>query len=72
MPLMNEATIYTAKQEAIEQLGKVKPRIIAEIAEAPEDEGPIFFRKIDTKDGFWKILYQVGSEWNLHVYCQKK
>ena len=34
MPSLNEATKYTAKQEAIDQLGKVLPRIIAAIAES--------------------------------------
>ena len=51
MSPVNEVVRYTAKQEAIEQLGKVPPRIIAEISEAPEGNGPILFIKIDIKYG---------------------
>lgn len=42
---VNEATRYKTKKEAIDQLGKVIPIVIAQIAKAPEDYGPIFFRK---------------------------
>ena len=56
-------TSYIAKQEAIDQLGKLIPRIIEEIAENQEDEGPIFFSKIDIKmDSV--ILCQAGTESN--------
>ena len=48
MTSLNEATRYTAKKEVVEHPGKVFPRIIAVIAEEPEDDGPIFFRKINT------------------------
>ena len=42
MPSLNEAMKCKAKQEAIEQLEKVLLRIIAEIEEEPEDNGPFF------------------------------
>ena len=45
MPSVNEAVRYMAKQEAIEKLVKLLPVIIASISEAPEDNGPIYFRK---------------------------
>ena len=64
MTPVNESMSYTAKHKAIEQLGKVLPRIITAIEETPEDYGPIFFIKIDIKYGSWKMLCQAGSEWN--------
>ena len=60
----NEATRYTKKQEAIDQLGKVLPIIITAVTESPEDDGKNFFRKIDIKYGFWRIICQTGAEWN--------
>ena len=56
MTSVNEAKKYIAKQEEIEQLGKVLPRIIAEIAETPKDGRPIFFIEIDIKDDFWRMI----------------
>ena len=61
---VNEATRYTYKQESIDQLGEVLLIIITTIAEVPEDDGPIFFRKKDIQYGFWRILCQSGAEWN--------
>ena len=52
------------KKEVIEQLRKLTPRIIPSIVKAPDGYGPIFFRKIDIKDGFWIIIFQAGAEWN--------
>ena len=31
---------------------------------APEEDGPIFFSKLDIKDGFWRMVCELGSEWN--------
>ena len=50
IPSVNEATRNRPKQETIYQLGKVPLRIIADIAEANEDNGPIFFRKKISKE----------------------
>ena len=51
-PSENEATRYTEKREAIEQLGKVLPLIIAAILKLIDGDRPIFFRKIDIKNEF--------------------
>ena len=64
IPLVNEATRYTEKQEVIEQLGKVLPRIFSATAEAPGDIGPILFIKKNIKDGFYRMICQLGAEWN--------
>ena len=61
MTSVNEVTSYKSKQEAIEKQGKILQRIITAIAEALEDDGPIFFRKIDIKYGLWRILCQSGA-----------
>ena len=45
MKSVNEARRYTAKQEAVEQLGKVLLIITEDIAVAPEDDGLIFPEK---------------------------
>ena len=62
MPTTNEATRHTDEQEAIKKLGKVLLRIVLAIVEAPEYYGPILLRKIDIKDGFWRMISQTGSE----------
>ena len=62
---VNEATKETAPAEALEQLGMVMPRIIKALATAPVSEDPIHFVKLDIKDGFWRIVFEVGEEWNL-------
>ena len=59
---LNEATRYTAEQEAIYRLVKLLQRTVAAIAELSEDYGPIFFIKIDMKNVFWRMLFQVGEE----------
>ena len=50
--MVNKATKYTEKQEAVRKLGRVLPRIFAATVEAPEDNKKIFFRKVDIKCGF--------------------
>ena len=50
MMSVNEAMRYTSKYEVIQELRKVLPIIITTIAEAPEDKGQNFCRKIDIKD----------------------
>ena len=56
MTLGNESTRHTAKQGAIEQLGNVLLKIIAEIEEAPEDNEKYYFRRIYMNYGFCRML----------------
>ena len=64
LPSVNESTKYMAKEESLAQLGGVLPRIIAALAEAKPEDGPIFFSKMDIKDGFWRMICEEGAEWN--------
>jgi len=53
LPSVNAATRKQALTTAMRQLGKVLPRLIAAMAAAALQHGPIFFAKWDIKDGFW-------------------
>jgi len=60
---VNGTTEKTAPAGAIDQIGKCLSRIIHAFAEA-DDEAKIFMAKWDIKDGFWRIDYAAGEEWN--------
>ena len=53
-----------ALAEAFDQVGTVMPRIIKALETAPLSEDPIHFSKLDIKDGFWRMVYAVGEEFN--------
>ena len=53
----------TAAGCAINQIGHVLLRLIHYFSEAPECTN-IFQEKWDIKDGFWKLDYKEGEEWN--------
>ena len=72
LPSVNEATIKTAVQEAMNQLGTVLPRIIEAVANAPEEDGDILFAKLDIKDGFWRMVVPEGAEWNFAYVLPQK
>jgi len=61
---VNEATQPLAPRESMHQLGHVLPRIIAAVAAAAPDNGPIFFAKWDIKDGFWHMVVSTEDAWN--------
>jgi hypothetical protein len=63
LPSVNESTVKTAPQGAIDQMGHVLSRIIHAFAEAKEDS-KIFLAKWDIKDGFWRLDCEEGQEWN--------
>jgi hypothetical protein len=63
LPSVNESTVKTAPQGAIDQMGHVLSRIIHTFAEAVEDS-KIFLAKWDIKDGFWRLDCEEGQEWN--------
>ena len=64
IPSVNEATNKCAPEEAMNQLGSVLPRVIEALAFAPEDGGDIMMSKLDIADGFWRMVYKEGQEWN--------
>ena len=45
------------------QMGSVLPRIIIAMAQCPEDS-IIYFSKFDITDGFWRVLNELGKEYN--------
>jgi hypothetical protein len=63
LPSVNESTVKTAPQGAIDQMGHVLSRIIHAFAEAGDDS-KIFLAKWDIKDGFWRLDCEAGQEWN--------
>ena len=62
-PSVNAATIKTAPQKAINQLGHALQRIIYAFATA-DTNAKIFMAKWDIKDGFWRLDCAAGEEWN--------
>ena len=64
IPPVKKAMKETAPSEAIEQVGKVMPRIIEALSKDPLSEDPIHFIKLGIKYGFWRMLYAVGEECN--------
>ena len=61
---MNGATKEIASAESVEQVGTVMPRIIEALATALLSGDPIRFRKLDIKDGFWRMVFAVGENLN--------
>ena len=64
LPSVNEATKRMAPEAAIDQIGKVLPRLIAALAGADLTKGDVMFSKLDIKDGFWRLMCEEGMEWN--------
>ena len=60
---MNSTSEELAPPESLDQLGHVLPRLIHAMAEAEQDI-PIFMAKWDIKDGFWRLMTELGSEYN--------
>ena len=56
MPSVNINTVKLAPAKAMEQLGRVLPRIIQTIAQADDTDTPLLFSKLDIKDGFWRMI----------------
>ena len=67
---MNDTSEKIAPLEAYGQLDYLLARIIHAFDEAGKD-AKIFMAKWDIKDGFWRLNYQEGKEWNFaHVLPQ--
>eukprot|EP00978_Attheya_sp_CCMP212_P021268 scaffold61955_cov34-Attheya_sp.AAC.1 len=57
---------------AMGQLGQVLPRLIAKMAEASSEGGPILFVKLDIKDGYWRMVVAKGEEWQFAYVLPKR
>lgn len=53
-----------APLHAMDELGKVLPRLIWTLATAPRDKGPILMAKVDLKDGYWRMNVPEDDEHN--------
>ena len=63
VPSVNSTSEEVAPGAALDQLGHVLPRLIAEMAET-DQHTPLFLAKWDIKDGFWRLMTERGSEFN--------
>ena len=63
VPSVNENSIKTAPEGAINQLGHVLMRIVHAFAEAPLD-ALILGAKWDITNGFWRLDCEQGQEYN--------
>lgn len=64
IPAVNDTTLKTAPAGAINQIGHSLKRLIHAFAEADVEGGKVFMAKWDIKDGFWRLDFQKGEEWN--------
>ena len=53
------------------ELGNVIPRIIWEMAKAPENGILLLFTKIDLKDGYWRMAVDEDDAWNFAYVLPK-
>ena len=63
VPSVNSTTIPTAPEAALTQMGSVLPRLIIAMAQSPDD-ATIYFSKFDIQDGFWRMINELGKEYN--------
>lgn len=61
VPSVNQTSVKTGPRAAIDQIGHALQRLIHAFAEAPED-AKIFAAEWDIKDGFWRLINQIGEE----------
>jgi hypothetical protein len=60
---VNDATKKMAPGGAIDQIGECLTRIIHAFSKA-DDRDKIFMAQWDIKDGFWRMDFRAGEEWN--------
>ena len=60
---VNSTTVPLAPEKALMQMGSVMPRIIIAMARCPDD-AVIYFSKFDISDGFWRMINELGKEYN--------
>ena len=68
---INDYTQLLSDHKSMVQLGQSLPRLIWHLAFAPEDQGPLFFTKLDLKDGYWRMIVQKGAEYNFAYVLPK-
>ena len=61
---VNENSKKTSLEVEMDQIGHGIMRLIHAFVEAPECAN-IFQAKCDIKDGFWRLDFKEGEEWNL-------
>jgi len=64
LPSVNAATVLQADAHAMKELGNVVAYLIAAMAAAAPQYGPIFFTKWDIKDSFWHMIMALADAWN--------
>jgi hypothetical protein len=70
---VNDATNKSvAPAEAMAELGRVLPRLIYAVANAPDGQGPILFSKLDIKDGYWRMVVPEDEEWHFSYVLPKQ
>ena len=62
-PSVNSTSQPTAPEAATSQMGSVLPRLIVAMAQCPDD-AVIYFSKFDIQDGFWRMINEIGKEYN--------
>ena len=46
------------------ELGNIIPRLIWQVASAPDNGVPLLLSKIDLKDGYWRMVVDKRDSWN--------
>jgi len=63
-PSVNSATTPGSNHKAMDQMGKVLPRLVHQVARADPALSPLFFAKWDIKDGFWRLVVSEENAWH--------
>ena len=71
-PSVNESTSPdVAPTHAMNELGRVLPRLIYAVTTAPDNSGPILFSKLDVKYSYWHMVVTLEDEWNFTYILPK-
>jgi hypothetical protein len=62
-PSVNDTKEKLAPQGAVQEIGKVLPRLFHFMATTPEDQ-EIRLSKVDLLDGFWRLVVKPEQKWN--------
>jgi len=61
---VNSSTRSRAHPKSMQQLSRVLPRVIYNVAMPPIEFGPIYMAKWDLKDGFWRLAVSQQDAWH--------
>ncbi len=64
LPSVNSETKRRSNHTSMEQMGKVLPRLVYQVARADPSLGPLYFAKWDIKDGFWRLVVSQENAWH--------